>query len=249
MANSLIIIPTYKEEENIEKLIKKVFSLRTKFDILVIDDNSPDKTQQIVECLIRENPGQIYLLSRPEKLGLGTAYIAGFKWALDNHYEYIFEMDADFSHNPEDLEPLLEATQQKHIGLSVGSRYKKGVSIVHWPIGRLLLSYYASAYVRKMTGMKIRDTTAGFVCYKRELLERINLDRIRMKGYGFQIEMKFKAWKLGYEIEEVPVIFINRQEGDSKMSGGIFSEALYGVIKMKLSSMRRNYVDYISREP
>lgn len=247
MSNALIIIPTYNEQENIENLVRTIFSLEKEFDILVIDDNSPDKTSEIVENLIREFPGKIYLLQRPGKLGLGTAYITGFNWALQNHYAYIFEMDADFSHNPNDLVPLLEAVSKEGVGMAVGSRYKKGVSIVHWPMGRLLLSYYASMYVRTITGMSVRDATAGFVCYKRELLEKLKLDGINMKGYGFQIEMKFKAWKMGYEIEEVPVIFINRELGDSKMSGGIFSEAFMGVIRMKLSSLRRNYQEHISR--
>ncbi len=248
MSNALIIIPTYNEQENIEKLVREIFSLEKNFDILVIDDNSPDKTGEIVTDLTREMPGRIYLMKRPSKLGLGTAYIAGFNWALQSHYEFIFEMDADFSHNPDDLEPLLRTIQKDNVGMSVGSRYKKGVSIVHWPMGRLLLSFYASMYVRTVTGMNIRDATAGFVCYKREVLEKLNLDRINMKGYGFQIEMKFKTWKLGYDIEEVPVIFINRELGDSKMSGGIFSEAFMGVIRMKISSLRANYREYISRE-
>jgi len=247
VSNALIIIPTYCEKESIEKLVRNIFSLKTDFDILVIDDNSPDNTSEIVEKLIREMPGKIYLLERPSKLGLGTAYITGFNWALQNHYEFIFEMDADFSHNPNDLEPLLETIQKDGVGMAVGSRYKKGVSIVHWPMGRLLLSFYASMYVRIATGMCVRDATAGFVCYKREVLEKLNLDKIHMKGYGFQIEMKFKTWKLGYEIEEVPVIFINRELGDSKMSGGIFSEAFMGVIRMKLSSLRANYKEHISQ--
>ncbi len=247
VSDALIIIPTFCEEENIEKLVRSIFYLKTSFDILVIDDNSPDKTSEITENLTKEFPGRIYLLKRPSKLGLGTAYITGFNWALQNHYNFIFEMDADFSHNPNDLEPLLQAIQKNGVGMAVGSRYKKGVSIVHWPMGRLLLSYYASMYVRTVTGMNVRDATAGFVCYKRELLEKLNLDKINMKGYGFQIEMKFKSWKLGYEIEEVPVIFINRELGDSKMSGGIFSEAFMGVIRMKLSSLRRNYSEHISR--
>jgi len=247
VTNTLIIIPTYCEEENIGILVKKILSLKTNFDILVIDDNSPDNTATIVEKLSKEEPGIVYLLKRPGKLGLGTAYIDGFNWALNSHYEYIFEMDADFSHNPDDLEPILEAVKKENVGLAIGSRYKKGVSIVHWPIGRLILSYYASMYVRIVTGLDVRDATAGFVCYKRELLEKIDLEKIRMKGYGFQIEMKFKSWKLGYDLEEVPVIFINRQLGDSKMSGGIFSEAFMGVIRMKLSSLRRNYREHISQ--
>ncbi|MEA1877210.1 MAG: polyprenol monophosphomannose synthase [Bacteroidota bacterium] len=248
MSNALIIIPTYCEQENIEKLVHNIFSLKEVFDILVIDDNSPDKTASIVENLTKEMPGKIYLLKRPSKLGLGTAYIDGFNWALQNHYKFIFEMDADFSHNPADLESLLNTIQKEGVGMAVGSRYKKGVSIVHWPMGRLLLSFYASMYVRIATGMNVRDATAGFVCYKREVLEKLDLNKINMKGYGFQIEMKFKTWKLGYEIEEVPVIFINRELGDSKMSGGIFSEAFMGVIRMKLSSLRKNYREHISQE-
>ncbi|MCK5822277.1 MAG: polyprenol monophosphomannose synthase [Bacteroidales bacterium] len=248
MSNALIIIPTYCEQENIDRLVREIFSLQEEFDILVIDDNSPDGTAKIVKNLTKEMPGKIYLLQRPSKLGLGTAYIAGFKWALQNHYEFIFEMDADFSHNPSDLIPLLDSIKEEGAGMAVGSRYKKGVSIVHWPMGRLLLSFYASMYVRIATGMKVRDATAGFVCYKREVLEKLNLDKISMKGYGFQIEMKFKTWKLGYEINEVPVIFINRELGDSKMSGGIFSEAFMGVMRMKLSSLRKNYREHISQE-
>ncbi|MBT3244886.1 MAG: polyprenol monophosphomannose synthase [Bacteroidetes bacterium] len=247
MTNFLIIIPTYKEEENIYGLIKAILALDTEFDILVIDDNSPDNTQNIVEDLIRKWPGRVYLKKRPGKLGLGTAYLDGFNWALEHHYKYIFEMDADFSHNPDDLEKILETTKQDSIGMSVGSRYKKGVAIVNWPMGRLILSYYASMYVRTVTGMSVRDATAGFVCYKREVLEKLDLDKIRMKGYGFQIEMKFKTWKLGYSIAEVPVIFINREQGTSKMSGGIFSEALVGVLRMKISSLRGDYREYISR--
>lgn len=247
MSENLIIIPTYCEEENIENLIREILTLKTKFDVLVIDDNSQDNTASIVDKLTREEPGKVYLMQRPGKLGLGTAYIEGFRWALANNYAYIFEMDADFSHNPKDLEPILTTLKSEGAGMAVGSRYKKGVSIVHWPIGRLLLSYYASMYVRIVTGMTIRDATAGFVCYTRELLEKLNLEKIRMKGYGFQIEMKFKSWKLGYKIEEVPVIFINRQLGDSKMTGGIFNEAFLGVIRMKLSSLRPNYIKHISR--
>lgn len=222
--------------------------LNTRFDILVIDDHSPDQTASIVAELMREFPGQVYLMERPGKLGLGTAYIDGFRWALEHAYQFVFEMDADFSHNPNDLPKLLEACKEQQVGLVVGSRYSKGVSIVHWPIGRLLLSYYASVYVRTVTGMTVCDATAGFVCYRREVLEQLNLDKIRMKGYGFQIEMKFKTWKLGYLIKEVPVIFINRQLGDSKMSGGIFSEAFMGVIRMKISSLRSNYIQHISHE-
>ena len=197
---------------------------------------------------MKKHQDKIFLIERPGKLGLGTAYISGFKWALERHYSYVFEMDADFSHNPNDLGPLLEECRKENVGMTVGSRYKNGVAIVNWPLGRLLLSYYASGYVRLVTGMSIRDLTAGFVCYKREVLERINLDKIRMIGYGFQIEMKFKIWKLGYNISEIPVIFINREMGTSKMSGGIFSEALFGVIRMKISSLRKNYVKHIANK-
>ncbi|MCD6347546.1 MAG: polyprenol monophosphomannose synthase [Bacteroidales bacterium] len=248
MTNFLIIIPTYKEKENIAKLVTAILSQDTEFDILVVDDNSPDNTSQIVNQLIKEWPGRLYLLNRPGKQGLGTAYITGFIWALEYHYQYIFEMDADFSHNPSDLRRILDLTMHENVGMTVGSRYKNGVAIVNWPMSRLILSYYASMYVRLVTGMNVRDATAGFVCYKREVLEKLDIEKIKMKGYGFQIEMKFKTWKLGYEIAEVPVIFVNRELGTSKMSGGIFSEALMGVIRMKLSSLRRNYREHISRE-
>jgi len=247
VTDSLIIIPTYHEEENIECLLREICSLDEDFDILVIDDNSKDQTANIVKKLIQEYPNTIHLIERPGKLGLGTAYIAGFKWVLKKNYSYIFEMDADYSHSPKDLRPLLKACKIEGIGMSVGSRYKKGVAIVNWPLGRLLLSYYASTYVRFITGMSVRDLTAGFVCYRREVLEKLDLDKIRMIGYGFQIEMKFKVWKLGYSICEVPVIFINRELGTSKMSGGIFSEALLGVIHMKLSSLRKNYRKHIAK--
>lgn len=244
--DSLIIIPTYNESENIARVLEHIFQLPKAFHVLVIDDNSPDGTAEIVRNIASQNPYSLFLIRRPGKLGLGTAYLTGFKWALERSYHYIFEMDADFSHNPEDLIPLYEACLASGGGMSIGSRYKKGVAIVNWPIGRLLLSFYASLYVRTITGMGIRDATAGFVCYSRSLLQKLNLDRIRMKGYGFQIEMKFKTWKLGYPITEVPVIFINRENGTSKMSGGIMSEALMGVIRMKLSSMRPEYLKHIS---
>jgi len=247
VTDTLIIIPTYQEEENIEHLIRTVFSLPEKFHILVVDDNSKDNTAGIVKKLIKEFPETLHIIERPGKLGLGTAYITGFKWALEKNYAYIFEMDADFSHNPNDLIAIRKACQEQNAGMAVGSRYKKGIAIVNWPIGRLLLSYYASAYVRLITGMSIRDLTAGFVCYKREVLEKLKLDKICMIGYGFQIEMKFKVWKMGYAINEVPVIFINRELGTSKMSGGIFSEAFIGVIRMKLSSLRKNYTKHIAR--
>jgi dolichol-phosphate mannosyltransferase len=246
VSENLIIIPTYREKENIGQIIRAIFNQETDFDVLVIDDNSMDGTAEMVKSLSSEFPEKLHLIERSGKMGLGTAYITGFKYALSKNYKFIFEMDADFSHSPNDLVPLLNACKQDGIGMSVGSRYKKGVAIVNWPLGRLLLSYYASTYVRLITGMSIRDLTAGYVCYRREVLEKLNLDRIRMIGYGFQIEMKFKVWKLGYGIYEIPVIFINREQGTSKMSGGIFSEALFGVIRMKLSSLRKNYIKHIA---
>jgi len=246
VSDTLIIIPTYQEADNIRNLILAVFNLPKDFNILVIDDNSPDQTAQIVKNMQIDYPGKLFLLEREGKLGLGTAYITGFKWALTRNYQFVFEMDADFSHNPSDLIPLYIACQNQNAGMAIGSRYKKGVAIVNWPIGRLLLSYYASHYVRMITRMDIRDATAGYVCMSRKLLETLNLDRIRMKGYGFQIEMKFKTWKLGFPIVEVPVIFINREQGTSKMSGGIMSEAVIGVIRMKLSSLRKYYNKHIS---
>jgi dolichol-phosphate mannosyltransferase len=246
VTDTLIIIPTYQEAENIGNLILAIVALPKEFHILVIDDHSPDNTAGIIRQLQVDYPGRLFLVERTGKQGLGTAYIAGFKWALERHYDYIFEMDADFSHNPSDLIPIYTACKSSGAGLIIGSRYKKGVAIVNWPMGRLVLSYYASLYVRTVTRMKIRDATAGFVCMSRKLLEKLNLDRIRMKGYGFQIEMKFKTWKLGFPIVEVPVIFINREQGTSKMSGGIMSEALFGVIRMKISSFRRGYNKHIS---
>jgi dolichol-phosphate mannosyltransferase len=244
--DTLIIIPTYQEAENIKHLLSVIYSLPKEFHVLVIDDHSPDLTAGIVKSLMIEYPGKLFLMERPGKQGLGTAYIAGFKWAIDHHYQYVFEMDADFSHNPNDLIPIYEACKNSQADMAIGSRYKKGVAIVNWPIGRLLLSYYASHYVRMVTRMDIRDSTAGFVCMSKRFLETINLNKIRMKGYGFQIEMKFKAWKLGFKIIEVPIIFINRESGSSKMSGGIMSEALMGVIHMKISSIRANYNKHIS---
>jgi dolichol-phosphate mannosyltransferase len=244
--DTLIIIPTYKEAENIRKLLTIIFSLPKEFHVLIIDDNSPDQTATIVKSMMNEYPGKLFLIERPGKLGLGTAYITGFTWALENSYDYVFEMDADFSHNPTDLIPLYQACINNQADMAIGSRYKKGVAIVNWPIGRLLLSYYASHYVRLVTRMDIRDATAGFVCMSRKFLKTLNFNRIRMKGYGFQIEMKFKAWKLGFKIIEVPIIFINRELGSSKMSGGIMSEALMGVIRMKTSSLRANYNKHIS---
>ncbi len=248
MSDTLIIIPTYKEAENIRNLLTIIYSLPKEFHVLVIDDNSPDQTAKIVKSMMTETPGRLFLIERPGKLGLGTAYIAGFRWALENNYQYVFEMDADFSHNPNDLIPLYKACSENQAGMSIGSRYIKGVAIVNWPIGRLLLSYYASHYVRFITRMNIRDSTAGFVCISRKVLETINLNRIRMKGYGFQIELKFKTWKLGFKIVEVPIIFINRELGSSKMSGGIMSEALLGVVHMKISSLRARYLKHISNQ-
>lgn len=241
MAESVVIIPTYKEIENIEKMIRTVFSLPLTVDILIVDDNSPDGTSDKVKQLQKEFPDKLKMLQRPGKLGLGTAYITGFKWALTEGYNYIMEMDCDFSHNPEDLPRLYEACAKDGADLAIGSRYIKGVTVINWPIGRVLISYYASWYVRKMSGMPIRDTTAGFKCYKRKVLETIDLDRIKLKGYGFQIEMKFTTWKHKFKIIEIPIIFIDRRLGTSKMSGGIFNEAFWGVIKMKIRSWFRKY--------
>jgi len=240
MAN-LIIIPTYNEIENIGNIIRKIFSLDELFEILIIDDGSPDGTAQSVKELQSEFSNKLFLEERTGKLGLGTAYIHGFKWALKKDYEFVFEMDADFSHDPDDLPRLLEACQENGGDLAIGSRYVKGVNIVNWPMSRLLMSYFASKYVKTITGMPIHDSTAGFKCYKRKVLEKINLDRIEFVGYAFQIEMKFKAWKHGFNIIEVPVIFTDRQEGNSKMSGGIFYEALFGVIKMKIKSFFKDW--------
>jgi dolichol-phosphate mannosyltransferase len=237
---SIVIIPTYKEKENIEKIIRYVFNLNAGFNILIIDDNSPDGTADIVRGLIPEFSDQLFLLERPGKLGLGTAYIMGFKWAIENNYSYVFEMDADFSHNPDDLIRLREACIDG-ADLAIGSRYVSGINVVNWPLHRVLMSYFASKYVRLVTGMKINDLTAGFVCFKTNVLKTIDLDNIRMKGYGFQIEMKFTTWKHGFKSKEVSIIFIDRQQGTSKMSGGIFSEALFGVIKMKWNSFFRKY--------
>ncbi len=241
MNDSIVIIPTYNEKENIEKMIRKVLSLSKVFDILIIDDNSPDGTATIVKSLQKEYPDNLFLLEREGKLGLGTAYIAGFKWALDHHYDYIFEMDADFSHNPEDLLRLYDACKEEGADVAIGSRYVSGVNVVNWPISRVLLSYFASQYVRVITGLKIKDTTAGFKCYRRQVLEAIDLDRIRFKGYAFQIEMKYTAFKTGFVLKEVPIIFINRVEGVSKMNGSIFSEAFLGVVRLKFDSLFHKY--------
>lgn len=239
--DSVVIIPTYNEKENIANIIGVVLSLPHEFDVLIIDDNSPDGTAAIVKGLIKENPERIHLVERSGKLGLGTAYIAGFKWALERHYEYIIEMDADFSHNPNDLIPLRKACAEEGADLSVGSRYITGVNVVNWPMGRVVMSYYASAYVRIITGMSVRDTTAGFVCYSRRVLEAIELDKVEFKGYAFQIEMKFTAYKLGFKIKEVPIIFVNRVLGTSKMNTSIFGEAVFGVIKLKVNSWFGKY--------
>jgi len=240
VSDSLVIIPTYNEKENIEKIIAAVFSLDKEFEVLIVDDNSPDGTASIVKN-IEQFGTKLHILEREGKQGLGTAYLAGFKWALEKDYGYIFEMDADFSHPPASLIDLYNACAIDGADMSIGSRYKSGVNVVNWPMGRVLMSYYASAYVRFITGMDIRDTTAGFKCYTRKVLETINLDEVKLRGYAFQIEMKFTAYKFGFKIEEVPIIFTDRKEGNSKMSGGIFNEAVWGVIKMKLRSFSRNY--------
>jgi dolichol-phosphate mannosyltransferase len=239
VSDSLVIIPTYNEKENIEKILRFVFSLKKEFDVLIVEDNSPDGTGDIVKRLMKEFPGRLHIEERKGKLGLGTAYIHGFKWALAKGYGYIFEMDADFSHNPEDLMKLYDACAKGGADLAVGSRYIKGVNVVNWPMGRILMSYYASAYVRFITRIKVRDTTAGFVCYTRKVLENINLDRIRFIGYAFQIEMKYTAWKLGFNIFEVPIIFTDRTEGTSKMSNKIFKEAIFGVMSLRCRNIHK----------
>ena len=236
MSNALVVIPTYNEIENIEPLLRDIILLQRDFDILVVDDNSPDGTSALVEKLIKEYPNNIFLLKRTSKLGLGTAYIAGFKWALKRHYDFIFEMDADFSHNPKDLLRLYSACENENCDMAIGSRYVTGVNVVNWPMNRVLLSWGASRYVRWITGMKIDDTTAGFICYRRHVLETINLDAIKFVGYAFQIEMKFKTYLSKFKIVEVPVIFTDRTKGTSKMSKGIISEAIFGVLAMKLKS-------------
>ena len=241
MAGSLVIIPTYNEAENIEKLVRNIFAQQRAFEVLIVDDNSPDGTASLVSTLQLEFADKLHLIERPGKNGLGTAYIAGFKWALERDYSYIFEMDADFSHSPNDLIRLYNACARGGADLAIGSRYKTGVNVVNWPIGRVLLSYGASKYVRFITGLDIADTTAGFICYKREVLEQITLDKIKFVGYAFQIEMKFKAHLLGFTIFEVPVIFVDRTRGASKMSTGIFSEAVFGVIGMKIKSLFKGY--------
>lgn len=241
-SDSIVIIPTYNEKENIEKIIRAVFSLEKSFDILVVDDGSPDGTAQIVrELMASEFADRLFIIERSGKQGLGTAYIASFKWALERHYGYVIEMDADFSHNPDDLPRLYAACHNDGADVSVGSRYVTGVNVVNWPMGRILMSYFASQYVRIVTGIPVHDTTAGFVCYRREVLETLELDKIRFKGYAFQIEMKYTAYKIGFKIKEVSVVFVNRQEGTSKMNGSIFSEAFFGVMRLRLDGWLRQY--------
>lgn len=237
-SDSIVIIPTYNEKENIENIIRAVFALPKSFHILIIDDGSPDGTASIVRGLMQDEfADRLFMVERQGKLGLGTAYICGFKWALEHGYDFVFEMDADFSHNPEDLPRLYQACADKGFDVAVGSRYVSGVNVVNWPMGRVLMSYYASRYVQFVTGIPVRDTTAGFKCYRRRVLETVDLDAIRFKGYAFQIEMKFTAYKLGFKIKEVPVIFVNRREGTSKMSGGIFGEALFGVMRLRWAAI------------
>ena len=240
-SDSIVIIPTYNERENIENIIRAVFTLEKVFHILIIEDGSPDGTANIVKTLQQEFPERLFMIERKGKLGLGTAYIAGFKWSLEHNYEYIFEMDADFSHNPADLPRLYKACAEESADVSIGSRYVSGVNVVNWPMGRVLMSYFASKYVRLITGLPIHDTTAGFKCYRREVLQTIDLDGIRFKGYAFQIEMKFTAYKCGFKIVEVPVIFINRELGTSKMNSSIFGEAVFDVIKLKMHSWFHKY--------
>jgi len=237
VSDSLVIIPTYNEKENIEKIIRVVFDLEKNFDVLIVEDNSPDGTADIIKRLIPEFKNRLFILERKGKLGLGTAYIAGFKWALEREYEFISEMDADFSHSPKDLVRLYDACANQGADAAVGSRYITGVNVVNWPMSRVLMSYYASKYVRVVTGLDIMDTTAGFVCWTRKVLETIDLDRIKFVGYAFQIEMKYTAVKLGYKVMEVPIIFTDRTEGTSKMNKGIFTEAIFGVIQLRIRSM------------
>ncbi len=238
MDTKVVIIPTYNEKENIEKIIRAVFALEGDYHVLVIDDGSPDGTAGIVKRLMDEFPERLFIRERSGKLGLGTAYLMGFKWSIEHGYDYIFEMDADFSHNPADLPRLYSACADGGADLAIGSRYCNGVSVVNWPIGRVVMSYFASVYVRTVLGMKVYDTTAGFKCYRRKVLETINLDDVRLKGYGFQIEMKYSTYKLGFKIVEVPIIFVDRKEGTSKMSSGIFGEAFWGVMKMRMRKIR-----------
>lgn len=241
MPANLVIIPTYNEKENIENIIRAVFNQPTDFHVLIIEDGSPDGTAQIVKRMQEEFQDRLFMIERKGKLGLGTAYITGFKWAVENQYDFIFEMDADFSHNPADLNKLYKACSEQGADVAIGSRYVTGVNVVNWPIGRVLMSYFASKYVRFVLGVKIADTTAGFKCYRREVLETIELDKIRFKGYAFQVEMKFTAHQCGFVLKEVPIIFVNRELGTSKMSGGIFGEAFFGVLQLKMESWFRKY--------
>ena len=236
MPERVVIIPTYNEKENVENIIRAVFSLERPFSVLIIDDGSPDGTADIVKKLQLEFPEQLFIIERKGKLGLGTAYIRGFQWAIENKYEFIFEMDADFSHDPKDLLNLHDACLNG-ADMAIGSRYSNGVNVVNWPMGRVLMSYFASVYVRIVTGMKIKDATAGFVCYKRIVLETVKLDKVKFKGYAFQIEMKFRSWKRKFNLVEVPIIFRDRTQGNSKMSGGIFTEAVIGVIRLRIASI------------
>ena len=237
MSNGLVVIPTYNEIENVESIIRAVFALEKTFHILIVDDNSPDKTYEVVESLQKEFPSQLFLKVRKMKSGLGTAYVHGFKWALQNNYDFIFEMDADFSHNPQDLNKLYEACQGGEADMAIGSRYVRGVNVVNWPLSRVLLSYFASVYVKIITGMKIHDATAGFICYRREVLEKINLDKIKFVGYAFQIEMKYRTYCKGFKIKEVPIIFTDRTKGQSKMSNSIIKEAVFGVISLRIKKL------------
>ena len=241
MADSIVIIPTYNEKENIENIVRAVFGLEKDFHLIIIDDGSPDGTAEIVKRLQEEFPARLFLIEREGKLGLGTAYICGFNWAIAHGYDFIFEMDADFSHNPNDLLRLYAACKEQGADVAVGSRYCGGVNVVNWPLGRVLMSYFASVYVRMITGMKVRDTTAGFKCYKRSVLETIELEKIHFKGYAFQIEMKYTAYKCGFNIVEVPIVFVNRVLGTSKMNSSIFGEALFGVLRLKCASFVRKY--------
>ena len=240
-SDSIVIIPTYNEKENISNIIRAVFGLEKCFHVLVIDDGSPDGTADIVKSMQTEFPDRLFMIERRGKLGLGTAYIAGFKWAIERKYNYVFEMDADFSHNPNDLPRLYAACADEGNDVAIGSRYVSGVNVVNWPMGRVLMSYFASKYVRIVTRLNIHDTTAGFVCYRREVLETIHLDEIRFKGYAFQIEMKYTAYKYGFKIKEVPVIFINRELGTSKMNSSIFGEAIFGVMRLRWDGWFKNY--------
>lgn len=241
MSDSIVIIPTYNEKENIEAIIRAVFGLEKSFHVLIIDDGSPDGTAAIVKRMQQEFPDRLFLVERSGKLGLGTAYICGFKWAIEHKYDFVFEMDADFSHNPNDLPRLYVACTEQGADVAIGSRYCNGVNVVNWPLGRVLMSYFASVYVRIVTGMAIRDTTAGFKCYRRTVLETIGLDKIHFKGYAFQVEMKFTAYKCGFKLVEVPIIFVNRVLGVSKMNSSIFGEALFGVLQLKWRSLFRKY--------